>query len=459
MVAQEIFEIARIAWFEQVGPIDEEQERRRGVFDLGAVIDLGVGRAVLTRPPALDRQFKDLVDLGGGDALFRLGMQFDSELEDVVDVGTGQGAGECDRSVAQTGQAVAQPLQIFGPLCSARFSDVPLVDHDDCGLAFGLAEMSELLVDHAQFVAGIEHQQDHIGATDGPFGAAGRIEFDVFFDLGFLAQTSRVDQGEVAARVVDRHIDGVAGGAREVGDDDPFLTAQGVGQAAFADVAPAGEAELDAMIFDGIGRGRGADRGQALGQAFEQIVEAVGLGGADREGLAHPEIGELKDLAVESVVIDLVDREDDLVLDRTQAVGDLAIEGQHAVTAVGQEDDPVGGGDGPADLLINIGFELGFVDDADAAGVDQVKAQVVAADFMKKPVAGHARSGIDDGDGLADQPIEQRALAHIGPADDSDHGTHRMHLSTVSQACAFTASGRRHLRLPRDHRRRRRGWG
>ena len=49
---------------------------------------------------------------------------------------------------------------------------------------------------------------------------------------------------------------------------------------------------------------------------------------------------------------------------------------------------------------------------------------VVVADLDERadPVAGHARHVVDDGDPAARQPVEQRRLADVRPADDHDFG-------------------------------------
>ena len=66
--------------------------------------------------------------------------------------------------------------------------------------------------------------------------------------------------------------------------------------------------------------------------------------------------------------------------------------------------------------------EVVHVLDAHAAGVDQLEEAVADLDERGDAVARDAGRRIDDGDAPAGQPVEQRRLADIGPADDGDDG-------------------------------------
>ena len=48
-------------------------------------------------------------------------------------------------------------------------------------------------------------------------------------------------------------------------------------------------------------------------------------------------------------------------------------------------------------------------------------------DDPENTAAGGLRLGADDGEFLADQPVEERALAHVGPADDGDEACPHLH--------------------------------
>ena len=97
--------------------------------------------------------------------------------------------------------------------------------------------------------------------------------------------------------------------------------------------------------------------------------------------------------------------------------------------------------------LLDVLGEVVAVDHADAAGVDQLEEPgigvVADLDQGADPVAGHARHVVDDGDPASGEPVEQRRLADVRPADDDDlgegHGTHH-NLSQDAMAQARQSS-------------------
>ena len=80
---------------------------------------------------------------------------------------------------------------------------------------------------------------------------------------------------------------------------------------------------------------------------------------------------------------------------------------------------PVDGLQGPHQRVV-----LGALVDArlaaHAGGVDEADGPVGGLDDGVDGVAGRARQVVDDRALVADQPVEQRRLAHVGPADDGD---------------------------------------
>ena len=61
--------------------------------------------------------------------------------------------------------------------------------------------------------------------------------------------------------------------------------------------------------------------------------------------------------------------------------------------------------------------ELVGIDDAVAAGVDQLEIVIVLPDERADAVARDARRRLDDADHLAGQSVQQTALAHIRPTN------------------------------------------
>ena len=74
------------------------------------------------------------------------------------------------------------------------------------------------------------------------------------------------------------------------------------------------------------------------------------------------------------------------------------------------------------DLVVDVFGELVGVDEAVAAGVDELDPVVVDLQRHGDAVAGDAGHVLDDADALAGQRVEEAALADVGPADDGDNG-------------------------------------
>ena len=78
----------------------------------------------------------------------------------------------------------------------------------------------------------------------------------------------------------------------------------------------------------------------------------------------------------------------------------------------------------PSNLALVFDFlgEIVDVVDAHSARVDQFEKTVVGLHQVRDAIAGDAGGGLDDRNPLAGQPVEQRALPHVGTADDDDFG-------------------------------------
>ena len=68
----------------------------------------------------------------------------------------------------------------------------------------------------------IDHDQAHVRPVDGHSCPENAVLFNVLFDFGLFPHSGGVDKNK-AAFIVGEGVDGVAGGARHVGHDDPLL--------------------------------------------------------------------------------------------------------------------------------------------------------------------------------------------------------------------------------------------
>lgn len=115
------------------------------------------------------------------------------------------------------------------------------------------------------------------------------------------------------------------------------------------------------------------------------------------------------------------------LLGSAQQFGEAGVERRHTLTAINKKDAQIG--------VLHGAFGLGAHAHLDAGGrvlipgrVDQAQIQIAQTATRLAPVAGNARTVINNGQRLAGKPVEQGGLAHIGAADNGQGGQafHRM---------------------------------
>ena len=300
-----------------------------------------------------------------------------------------------------------------------------------------------------------------------------------------------VDQDDLAAAVGEGRVDRVAGRARDVADDHPLFAEQGVDQARLADVRPADDRDRHRLVrvgghrrvpAGGLGIGRpvgvlvvigavlvaerrsGADVGQdearghvalplpgldlaclagdllgRLGRQrphdrVEQVARAPAVGGADREHLLPAEDVELGRLEVALLVVGLVDRDQDRRLRPAQEGGRLEVGRRRTAGRVDHQDDHVGLVDRQAGLLLDPLLDRVVGVDLQAAGVDHDEAPAVPFGVAVEAVAGGPGAVLDDRPAAAEDPVEQGALADVGPPDQGDDGQSGGHAQAAPAA-------------------------
>src|SRR5574344_685197 len=150
-------------------------------------------------------------------------------------------AGEVDKTEA----AIQLGLDL---LFDILIQTIPLVDRDDDGATAVQNEAQQAQILIRDPLAGIDHQDHHVGIFDGLQRLDPRELLDRLVDFLLLAHPGGVDDDVLLIVALHRDIDGVAGGPRHVEDDDAIFTQHAVGQRGLTDVGATDDGKLDWQI-------------------------------------------------------------------------------------------------------------------------------------------------------------------------------------------------------------------
>ena len=116
----------------------------------------------------------------------------------------------------------------------------------------------------------------------------------------------------------------------------------------------------------------------------------------------------------------LVGDEHDRLADDAEELGEVRVERRHAGARVDHEEAEIGRADRRFGLRAHAAGEAVRRRFVEAGGIDGGEAQVAETRLALAAVAGDAGQIVDQRQPPADQPVEQRRLADIRPADDGD---------------------------------------
>ena len=233
-------------------------------------------------------------------------------------------------------------------------------------------------------------------------------------------------------------VDRIARGAGLVADDHAIRAEDAVHEGRLARVRPShdrnsrrtelGLGELGHLL---LGEVLGCDRYRRLGlgrwrEALDdQVGEVAGVATVlcrDGDGRVEAEGVELDRIGFAGRVVALVDDEDHRSFGASQAVRDLVVERGDSGVGVHHEQDEIGLLHSYPCLLLDALLDVRSGLELQAAGVDHGEGAAGPLRGAVHAVAGGAGDIGDDRDALADEPVEERALADVGAADDRDHG-------------------------------------
>ena len=164
----------------------------------------------------------------------------------------------------------------------------------------------------------------------------------------------------------------------------------------------------------GLGRQRPDD-------GVEEVAGSAAVRGGDRVCLLPAERVELRGIRLALGVVGLVDGDDDGLRRPPKQGRRLLVGRRQAGHGVDEEDDDVRLADREAGLLLDLQLDRVSRIDLETAGVDDHEPPAVPIGVAVHPVAGRPGAVLDDRLAPSDDPVEERRLPNVGPADDGDH--------------------------------------
>ena len=404
-------EIPLIAEVEQVLCVHEGHERRGTGGGLRQVVDLQAAALVAGGLHPGGSAGQHLVQNAGGHAGAVLGIHIPDQLHQHIVAGLGRD--EDDGCVAHKAETlgIAAALQLHGVGLLA-FHGIPLVHHNNAGLALLVGVASHLAVLLGKADGSIHKDQRHAAALHSGQCTHHHVALQAIADVAALAQTCGIGKDELAVGVVHRGVDGITGGAGLVSNDHAVLAQNAVGQAGLAHVGATDDGNRDTVLLY-----HGLAEVQMGAHGIQQITRAVTVHGRNGHHLVKTEVVELVQLHGSLAhLVALVHGKNNGLVAAAQHVRHILIGCGQAVAHVRDHDDAVGGVNGDLRLLAHVGQNaLGSLW-LDAAGIHQQKLVAVPLAVGKNAVAGNARGILHNGKALAAQLIEQGGFAHVGAA-------------------------------------------
>ena len=265
----------------------------------------------------------------------------------------------------------------------------------------------------------IHNEDRNVGPIDGLQGLYDGELLDAFEYLPAASQSGRVDEDIAAALHLELHVDRIARGARLLERHDAFLTDQSVDERGFSGVGAAYDGNPDRAVgFSAL-----AFNGEIGEAGLHQIAHSLPVFGGNRVRHTQPQFVEFERGQLGIHAFRLVDRDKHAPADPPQFLSDRAVLRREALASIGDQHDDVGFGDCGSRLL-------GHLDEHASrfrfkpAGIHHEVRPVTQA---SQAVVAVSRQTRDIGDQCipgAREPVEQRGLADVGPADDYESGFH-----------------------------------
>ena len=166
-------------------------------------------------------------------------------------------------------------------------------------------------------------------------------------------------------------------------------------------------------------------------QRLEQVGQTLAMFGGKGDGFAQAKAKRFHHAALRRLALGLVGHQHHRRVAFAQPAGDLLVQRGDAGACIDQEQSDVAILDSRLGLQAHAARQRLRVLILIAGGVDDGEVQAQQMRLPLAPVAGHAGLVVHQRQLLADQPVEQGGLAHIGASDDRYRGQHGPIPSTI----------------------------
>ena len=341
--------------------------------------------------------------------------------QELVHAEPGLGADLEDGRIGEEPESVSDIGGDLGP--GLGVEQLPLVEHDHDRTAGGIDALGQALILMGDAVGGIDDQHGRVGPIDRLQSPYERVVLGALVDTRLPAHPGGVDEAQRAVRRFDDRVDGVSRRTGHVVHDRTLIADQPIEQRRLPDVRPPDDGNsrhpiclcLEGFV-DGV---LGGLFGQTGDDEIEHVARPPAVKGTDGDGIAETEAGELPDLQLAAVGVDLVDDHEHIGADATKELRNAIVLVGDAHRGVDDQQDDVGIGDRSLRLLAHLAIE-GVLGGQPPAGVDQRELATDPLGVDRLAVTSDARSLLDDRLLRSRDPVHEGRLADVRATNDGD---------------------------------------
>ena len=284
----------------------------------------------------------------------------------------------------------------------------------------------------------VNQHHNAFGKANGTHGIGHRHFLDFFLHTGFAANARGVPQLDVTTAPVPRAGNRVTGDTGLRPGQHPLFAQHGIDQCGLARIGLSDNGQAQGalgVIFPvlvgfffcdldvGIRHIR-CLRHDDGAQRFIKTIKPFGMFSRNRQRLTKSQAVTFSQARHHGAGFRLVTDENDMLVELANARGKFLVRRCHTSARVDHKQNDVGLECGYFRLVAHARLERAFAGFVQTGGVIQGEGQLAQAACTFAAVTGDAGCVINNGNLLADKPIEKRGFPHIGSAQNSDNCGH-----------------------------------